>query len=70
MALMKDQVQRLGEKDISVVHIQDRFDSCDEKVKSGVGKVDYTVIFVSPDLILGDKSWVDMFCSSALSERL
>ena len=70
MALMEDQVKRLGEKDISAVHIQDRFDGCDEKVKSRVGKGAYSVIFVSPELILGDKSWVDMFRSSALSERL
>jgi len=62
LALMKDQVKKLSDSNIVAVQIQDKFDTCDDAVKARISTV-CSLIFTSPELILGDKSWLDVFRS-------
>ena len=67
---MKDQVKHLSEKGVTAIHMQDTFDSMSENIKSNLMNGTYSVIFTSPELLLGDKSWIDVFQSPTLSETL
>jgi len=69
LALMKDQVKKFSDRKIGAVQIHDKFDSCEDAVKSRIS-TNCSLIFTSPELILGDKSWLDVFCSPVFSERL
>ena len=69
LALMKDQVKKLSDRKIGAVQIHDKFDSCEDDVKSRIN-TDCSLIFTSPELILGDKSWLDVFRSPVFSKRL
>jgi len=66
---MKDQVKKLSDRNIVAVQIQDKFDTCDDAVKARISTV-CSLIFTSPELILGDKSWLDVFRSPVFSECL
>jgi len=66
---MEDQVKKLSDSTINAVHTKDKFDTCDDAVKAKVSK-DCSLIFTSPELILNDKSWLDVFCSATFTERL
>ena len=61
VALMKDQVKALTDKGAQATYIQDKFDNA---VKL---KLTYSVVLISPELLLGDKGWVDIFRSGTFS---
>ena len=45
------------------------FDNCEE-VKAGIVAGNYCIVFISPELLLTDKSWVELFNHQGFKERL
>ena len=68
-ALIKDQVKGLNTKGVKAVHVNERFDNYGEDVKARVMNGVYSIIFISPELLLTDKSWVELFTSEDFKER-
>jgi len=62
-ALMKDQARSLVQKGVQSIYVQEKFDHEDETIRTKLSAGDYSVIFISPELLLGDKSWIDIFRS-------
>ena len=56
---MEDEVKKLSD---SAVHMKDKFDTSDDAVKAKISK-DWPLIFTTPEVILNDKSWLDVFCN-------
>ena len=69
-ALIKDQLTALSAKDIKAVHVNECFDNCGEEVKAGIVAGIYSIVFISPELLLTDKSWVELFNHQGFKERL
>jgi len=69
-ALMKDQVNALSAKGVKAVHINENFDNFDEDVKTRVAAGFYCIIFISPELLLTDKSWIQLFSNKDFKEHL
>ena len=69
-ALMKEQALSLLMKGVQSIYIQDKFDNEDETIRARVSAGDYSIIFISPELLLGDKSWVDVFRSKRYHDCL
>ena len=67
---MKDQARSLVQKGVQSIYVQEKFDHEDETIKTKLSAGDYSVIFISPELLLGDKSWVDIFRSKTYHDRL
>jgi len=65
IALMKDQVRAMVERNVSAVYIGDAEVSVDEVYE---GK--YQLVFISPEALLTNESWRDMLLSSVYQERL
>lgn len=68
-ALMQDQVLSLRDKGVSAV-IACNFSENVETLKSDIVCGKYQFVFVTPELLLTDRKWTDVFRSSSLSERL
>ena len=68
-ALIKDQVNGLNTKGVKAVHVNEGFDNCGEDVKARIMDGVYSIIFISPELLLTDKSWVELFTSEDFKER-
>ena len=65
-ALMNDQIESLTRKNVtSVVARGD-----DEYIKSGIVEGHYQIVFTSPEILLADKNWNDVFGSPSLGDRL
>lgn len=60
-ALIEDQVKTLCAKGIAAVHVSNSFDGTDESIKQKIVSGQYSIVFTSPELLLGDKSWVDIY---------
>ena len=69
-ALIKDQVNALSAKGILTVHINEGFNNCGEDVKAGLVAGIYSIIYISPKLLLTDKSWVELLNNDDFKERL
>ena len=58
---MKDQVKNLGQKDIDAKFIQDSFDNTAEDTKVKITSGNYSIILISPELLLSDTIWVYIY---------
>ena len=58
---MEDQVKNLGQKDIDAKFIQDSFDNTAEDTKVKITSGNYSIILISPELLLRDTSWVYIY---------
>ena len=65
IALMKDQVRAMVERNVSAVCIGDAEVSVDEVYE---GK--YQLVYISPEALLTNETWRDMLLSSVYQERL
>ena len=66
-ALMKDQVMSLGRKGLKAISV---LGNEDEETKELTVSGEYRFIFTTPEVLLTNKKWVDVFQSPSLSERL
>ena len=67
-ALMHDQVRSLKERGVTAVIITEA--TSNDLNKAAIVNGEYQVIFTTPELLLTDRNWRDVFQSPSLSERL
>ena len=66
-AIMKDQVSDLGSKQISAIQVTS---SMDEVVESEIIGGQFSMIYISPELLLRKAKWREMLRSDLFQERL
>ena len=66
-AIMKDQVSDLGSKQISAIQVTS---SMDEVVESEIIGGQFSIIYISPELLLRKAKWREMLRSALFQERL
>ena len=70
VALMEDQITSLKDKGISAVKTLHSSDSVSDDQRNLIMNGKFQVIFTSPELLLTDKEWGDVFQSCTFSSRL
>ena len=63
---MKDQVRAMSERDVSAVYTGD----ADEKTEIGICLGKYQIVYMSPEMLLGDNHWRDMLVSPVYTNNL
>ena len=66
-SLMKDQIKVLDDRGMKAVHVTK---SDDRQLKDEVLLGKYQIIFTSPEVLLQDKDWTDVFRNSLFTSRL
>lgn len=69
-ALMREQVLILRAKGLSVIQVSGDSEDMEQDLKANISKGMYQVIYTSPEILLANKEWSDVFQSSALRQRL
>ena len=69
-ALMKEQVEVLSNKGLSVIDISSDSWDLEQDIKVSMSCGNYQVIYTSPETLLNNKEWSDVFQSPALRQHL
>ena len=69
-ALMKEQVLILKAKGLSVIQVSGDSEDMEQDLKANTSKGRYQVIYASPEILLANKEWADVFQSPALRQHL
>ena len=65
-ALMREQVLILRAKGLSVIQVSGDSEDMEQDLKANTSKGMYQVIYTSPEILLANKDWSDVFQSPAL----
>jgi ATP-dependent DNA helicase RecQ len=69
-ALMNDQVKTLKKKDVNAVAVIGDEHSSNDDLKQAVAEGQYQVIYTTPEVLLTNKSWSDVFQSDYICQKL
>ena len=69
MALMNDQVRSLTDKGVSAV-VAKSGTEMEEDIKTSIVAGKFQIIFTTPELLVTNKEWIDVFRSPSLNQRL
>ncbi len=66
IALMKDQVRAMRERDVTAVYAGE----VDDDVEADICTGEYQLVYMSPEALLNDDRWRDMLSNSVYQENL
>ena len=69
-ALMREQVLILRAKGLSVTQVSGDSEDMEQDLKANTSKGRFQVIYTSPEILLANKEWADVFQSLPLRQRL